>query len=86
MVDGSCTMLILTNEEIYAVRDKLGRTLLIIGEKSGAYAITMETCVFPNLRYKTKKYLGPGEIIFISKNGLEHKIRLGDRLQICGFL
>ncbi len=86
MVDGSCTMLILTNEGIYAVRDKLGRTPLIIGEKSGAYAITMETCAFPNLRYKTTKYLGPGEVIFISKNGLEQKIRPRDRLQICAFL
>jgi amidophosphoribosyltransferase len=86
MVDGSCTMLILTNEGIYAARDKLGRTPLIIGEKSGAYAITMETCAFPNLRYKTTKYLGPGEVIFISKNGLEQKIKPGDRLQICGFL
>ncbi len=86
MVDGSCTMLILTNEGIYAVRDKLGRTPLIIGEKSGAYAITMETCAFPNLRYKITKYLGPGEVIFISKNGLEQKIKPGDRLQICGFL
>jgi len=86
MVEGSCTMLILTNEGIYAVRDKLGRTPLIIGEKTGAYAITMETCAFPNLRYKTTKYLGPGEVIFISKNGLEQKVRPGDRLQICAFL
>jgi len=86
MVEGSCTMLVLTNEGIYAVRDKLGRTPLIIGEKTGAYAITMETCAFPNLRYKTTKYLGPGEVIFISKNGLEQKVRPGDRLQICAFL
>ncbi len=86
MIDGSCTFLILTNEGIYAVRDKLGRTPLIIGEKPGSYAITMETCAFPNLGYKTIKFLGPSETIFISKNGLEQKIPPGDRLQICGFL
>jgi amidophosphoribosyltransferase len=86
MIDGSCTFLILTNEGIYAVRDKLGRTPLIVGQKLGSYAITMETCAFPNLGYKTIKFLEPGETVFISNNGLEQKIPPGDRLQICAFL
>lgn len=86
MINGSCTMLILTDKGIYAARDRFGRTPLIIGEKAGAYAITMETCAFPNLGYKTLKFLGPGEVLFISKNGIEQKIAPGNRLQICGFL
>jgi len=86
MIDGSCTMLILTDEGIYAVRDKFGRTPLIIGEKLGSYAVAMETCAFPNINYKITKYLGPGEVIFISEKGLEQKIAPGDRLQICAFL
>jgi len=86
MIDGSCTMLLMTDEGIYAVRDKYGRTPLIIGEKPGSYAITMETCAFPNLGFKTTKYLGPGEVILVSKNGLEQKIKPGNRLQICSFL
>jgi amidophosphoribosyltransferase len=86
MIDGSCTMLILTDDSIYAVRDKLGRTPLIIGEKPGSYAITMETCAFPNLGYNITKYLGPGEVILLNKDGLEQKIPPGDRLQICAFL
>lgn len=86
MIDGSCTMLILTDEGIYAVRDKLGRTPLIIGEKLGSYAVAMETCAFPNIEYKITKYLGPGEVIFISEKGLEQKIAPGDRMQICAFL
>ena len=86
MIDGSCTMLILTSEGIYAARDKLGRTPLIIGEKLGSYAVAMETCAFPNLKYKITKYLGPGEVIFIGKSGLEQKIASGDRMQICAFL
>ena len=86
IIEGSCSILILTNEGIYAARDKFGRTPLIIGEKTGFYAVTMETCAFPNLGYKITKYLGPGEIIFISKNGLEQKVTPGVRMQICGFL
>jgi amidophosphoribosyltransferase len=85
-IDGSCTMLILTNQGIYASRDKYGRTPLIIGEKFGAYAVTMETCAFPNLGYKINKFLGPGEVIFIGKEGFEQKIPPGERLQICSFL
>jgi len=86
MVEGSCTLLILTNEGIYAMRDKLGRTPLIIGEKPGFYAVAMETCAFPNLGYEITKYLGPGEVIFINENGFEQKIAPGDHLQICSFL
>ncbi|MFW9898927.1 MAG: amidophosphoribosyltransferase [Candidatus Thorarchaeota archaeon] len=86
IIDGSCTMLILTEEGIYAARDKFGRTPLIIGEKPGSYAIALETCAFPNLGYKITKYLGPGEVILLSEKGLEKKIAPGNRLQICAFL
>ncbi|NVM38484.1 MAG: amidophosphoribosyltransferase [Candidatus Lokiarchaeota archaeon] len=86
MIDGSCTLLILTDEGIFAARDKLGRTPLIVGKRTGAYAVTMETCAFPNLGYEITKYLGPGEVIFIGKNGIEQKIASGNRLQICAFL
>ena len=86
MIDGSCTILILTGEGIYAARDKLGRTPLIIGNKPGSYAVTMETSAFPNLGYKISKFLGPGEVVFINEKGFEQKIPPGDRLQICAFL
>ncbi|MFX0102964.1 MAG: amidophosphoribosyltransferase [Candidatus Hodarchaeota archaeon] len=86
MIDGSCTLLIMTKEGIYAARDKFGRTPLILGKKLGAYSFAMETCAFPNLGYKIKKILGPGEIIYISEKGIEEKRPPRDRLQICSFL
>ncbi|MHA2181854.1 MAG: amidophosphoribosyltransferase [Promethearchaeota archaeon] len=86
VIDGSCTMLILTEDHIYAARDKLGRTPLVIGEKPDSYAVAMETCAFPNLGYKVIKYLGPGEVVSLNQNGFEQKIAPGDRLQICAFL
>ena len=86
LIDGSCSLLILTNEGIYAARDKYGRTPLIIGTKPGSLAVTMETCAFPNLGYKIEKYLGPGEIVFLSRKGIEQVLPPGERLQICGFL
>ena len=86
MIDGSCTLLILTDEGIYAARDKLGRTPLVIGKKLGSFAVAMESCAFPNLGFDITKYMGPGEIIFINENGLEQLVPPAKRLQICSFL
>ncbi|MDP8217213.1 MAG: amidophosphoribosyltransferase [Candidatus Theseobacter exili] len=85
-VEGSCSILILTNEGIYASRDHLGRTPVFIGEKEGAYAATMETCALTNLGYKIAKRLGPGEVVLISEEGIEQKFPPGDKMQICSFL
>ncbi len=86
LIDGSCTMLILTEKGIYAARDKFGRTPLILGKKDASYAVTMETCAFPNLGYEIIQYLGPGETVFIDENGPKQVIPPSDRLQICAFL
>jgi len=86
LIEGSCSILILTEKGIYAARDKLGRTSITIGEKDNAFAVSMETCAFPNLFYNVKRHLGPGEVVFINEDGIEQKIPPGDRLQICAFL
>lgn len=86
VIDGSCSMLLLTSDGIYAVRDRLGRTPVIIGEKKGAYCATMETCAFPNLDYQFKYELGPGEIVLLTAEGMEQKNPPGDVLRICAFL
>jgi len=85
-IEGSCSLLILTRDGIYAARDRCGRTPVIIGQKNGSLAVTMETCAFPNLEYQTVKILGPGEIVFISADGIESVQAPESRLQICSFL
>ncbi len=85
-VEGSCSILLLTARGIYAARDRLGRTPLVIGRKDGAYAATMETCAFPNLGYEIERYLGPGEVVRFTEEGVEQCAGPGDRLQICAFL
>ena len=56
-------MMLLTNRGIYAARDRMGRTPLVIGRKEGAYSLTFETCALPNLGYDPYRELGPGEIV-----------------------
>jgi amidophosphoribosyltransferase len=86
VIEGSCSMLLLTEEGVYAARDKLGRTPLVIGKKDGAYAVTLETCAFPNMGYELERYLGPGEIVFLRADSIEQKRAPLNRMQICGFL
>ncbi len=84
-IQGSCSIMLLTENGIYVARDKLGRTPVIIGEKPGALAVTVETCALPNLGYSIKHYLGPGEIVQITPEGMTQLKKPGDRLQICAF-
>lgn len=83
---GSCSILLLTADGIYAARDRLGRTPVVLAEKPGAFAVTMETCALPNLNYRIAKYLGPGEVVRITEEGVEQRVPPGNRLQICSFL
>jgi amidophosphoribosyltransferase len=85
-IEGSCSLLILTDKGIYAARDKYGRTPVVMGKKEGSVAVTLETCSFPNLGFEVDKYLGPGEIVFITPEGYEQRKAPESRLQICGFL
>jgi len=86
MIDGSCSMLLMTGKGIYAVRDRLGRTPVVLGEKNGSYAASMETCAFPTLGYEKTRFLGPGEAVLLTADGVERKIAPGDKMQICAFL
>jgi amidophosphoribosyltransferase len=85
-IKGSCSMLLLTEKGIYAARDKLGRTPIVIGKKEGAYAAASESCAFPNLGYEIEKHLGPGEIVVITADGFEQRKAPQDQMQICAFL
>ena len=85
-IEGSCSMLILTEDGIIAARDYLGRTPIALGHKDGAYAAATETLAFPNLGYKKIYDLGPGEIVKITADKFEVLQKAACREQICSFL
>jgi amidophosphoribosyltransferase len=85
-IKGSCSLLLLTERGIYAARDKLGRTPVVIGKNEHSYVASFETSAFPNLHYEVVKYLGPGEVVLITQEGIDQCISPGDRMQICSFL
>jgi amidophosphoribosyltransferase len=85
-IQGSCSLLLLTDRAVYAARDRLGRTPLIIGRRTGALAVSSETCAFPNLDFDIDHFLGPGEVARITAEGWEQLVPPGERMQICSFL
>ena len=85
-VEGSCSILILTEDGIIAARDKYGRTPIAIGKKDGAFAATSETSSFPNLDYQPVHDLGPGEIVRLRADGFEVLKPAEEKEQICAFL
>ena len=86
MIDGSMTMLILTPKALFAARDRLGRTPLIIGKKDGARCVSFESHAYINLGYEDEKSLGPGEIVAVTPEGIETLQKPGDKMRICSFL
>jgi amidophosphoribosyltransferase len=79
-------VLLITDNAMYASRDRLGRTPVILGRKNGSTAVTLETCALPNLGYEVDRELGPAEIVRITHDGVEQLSPPGDRMQICSFL
>jgi len=86
MIDGSCSLLILSEEGIYAARDRFGYTPLAIGKSKDAWAVASETSAFANLGFEIVKYLSPGEVVLINEKGLTTKKSGRERKQICTFL
>ncbi len=86
LIDGSCSMLLLTEKGIIAARDSLGRTPLVLAQGPTGYAVTMESCALPNLGFEFLRELGPGEAVLLTPDGVEQLLPAGDHMQICAFL
>ena len=86
-IDGSMTLLILTEqEEIIAARDKLGRLPILIGAQDDGHCVAFESFTYQKLGYQTIYELGPGEIVKITAEGMEQLSPPGEKMRICAFL
>ena len=83
---GSMTLLLLTENGIYAARDLLGRTPVVIGKKENAYCVSFESFAYINLGYTDYKELGPGEIVYVTPESVETVSPACEKMRICSFL
>ena len=87
VVEGSMTVLIMTENGLFAARDKLGRLPLLIGKKEDSYCVASESFSYINLGFEDCKELGPAEIVFINmKDGIQILQKPDDKMKICTFL
>lgn len=85
-VEGSLSLLLLTDKGIYAARDRMGRTPVVLGKKDGANCACFESFSYLNLGYTDNRELGPGEIVVFDENHVRTLVSPGDKMKICTFL
>ena len=85
-IEGSISMLILTPRGVYAARDKLGRTPIVLGQKEEGYCASFESFAYLNLGYRDLRELGPGEIVVMTPDGVKTLAAPGTKKKICTFL
>ena len=86
LIEGTCTILMLTPDGIIAARDKQGRLPIVVGKKDDGYCVSMESFACQKLGYQPIYNMGPGEIVKITSDGYEQLSTPGDRMKICAFM
>lgn len=85
-IDGTVSLLILTEDGIIAARDAKGRLPIIIGRRDDGYCCSFESFAFQKLGYETYRELLPGEIVKITADGCEVLAEGHTDMKICTFL
>ena len=86
LIDGSMTLMLMTPKGIYAARDRMGRTPVVLGKKEDAFCITFESYSYLNLGYEDYRELGPGEIVVVTPEEVRTLSAPGTDMKICTFL
>lgn len=86
VIDGSMSILVMTSEGIYAARDRMGRTPVIIGKKKNAHCVAFESFSYFNLGYNNCRELGPGEVDFITADSVTVVAPPEKEMKMCAFL
>ncbi len=86
LIEGSCTILLLTSDGIIAARDKVGRLPIVVGRNDDGHCVSMESFACQKLGYQPCYNLGPGEIVKITTENCEQLAAPGEKMRICAFL
>jgi amidophosphoribosyltransferase len=70
-VEGAYSLVILTRDELYAIRDPRGFRPLNLGRIDGSWVVASETCAFDLIDAEYVREIEPGEMVRISRSGIE---------------
>ncbi len=82
-VEGSYSLLVMTEKEMIGVRDPHGFRPLCLGMLDGAYVLSSETCALDLIEADYIRDIEPGEIVVINENGIESFKPFPDARQSC---
>ena len=86
IVDGSLSLLILTDKGIYAARDKFGRTPIVLGKKKDSRCAAFESFSYLNLQYEDDRELQPGEVVVFDSDSVKTLVEPSGKKKVCTFL
>ena len=69
-IEGSYSLLLLTDKEMIAVRDPYGFRPLVLGKLKDSYVFSSETCAFDLIEAEYVREVEPGEVIHITQDGM----------------
>jgi len=70
-VEGSYSLILLTDKEFIAVRDPYGFRPLVLGKLKDSLVISSETCAFDLIEAEYLREIEPGEILHINEDGVK---------------
>lgn len=70
-IKGAYSLLIMTHNTIYAVRDPNGFRPLVLGRLNDAHIVASETCAFDIIDAEYLREVEPGELLEINENGVK---------------
>lgn len=86
VIQGTMSILLMTEDAIYAGRDRLGRLPIHIGADEEGHALSFESFAYQKLGYRDVYELGPGEVVKVTPEKFESLIPAGEEMKICAFL
>ncbi len=85
-LEGAYSLVLMLNNSLIGARDPYGWRPLCIGKLDGAYVLASETCALDLIQAQYIREVEPGEIVFISDDGMESiKPFAGTRHALCIF-
>ncbi len=69
-IEGAFSLIIMSEQELIAVRDPFGWRPLVLGKLDGAYILASETCALDLIHAEFVREVEPGEVLIISDEGL----------------
>ncbi|MBQ9239978.1 MAG: amidophosphoribosyltransferase [Duodenibacillus sp.] len=86
MIQGSATIMILTEKGITVARDKFGRLPVLIGRSSDGHCVSFESFVYHKLGYDDFYELGPQEIVEVTAERVRTISPAAKKMRLCAFL